>query len=178
MLDRLDQKGGYVSLEMQWYLVFTKPKAEAIAQTNLLRQGYLVQLPLVRRVVRQKICLKPLFPRYLFFSLSFDQQSLSPVRSTLGVSSVVCFGQELATLSNQRCQAIMAYAKAQQEGGVGSILDAQGIRPSQRVLVNSGAFAGLEGLVSMIAKDRVMVLMSLLGKEQTLGFEPIEISAA
>lgn len=72
----------------------------------------------------------------------------------------------------------MAYAQAQQEGGVGALLNVQGIFPGQRVLVNSGAFAGLEGLVSMIAKDRVMVLMSLLGKEQTLGFNPVEISAA
>jgi hypothetical protein len=46
------------------------------------------------------------------------------------------------------------------------------------VVVNAGAFEGLEGLVSLVAKDRVMVLMSLLGKEQTLGFDPTEISVA
>lgn len=163
---------------MTWYLAYAKPKGEIIAQENLLRQGYLVQLPLVRKVVRRKVSLEPLFPRYLFFAPSSDQQSLSPVRSTVGVTSIVRFGIDMAVLSDQQCQAIMAYAQAQQEGGVGSILDVQGIRPGQRVLVNSGAFAGLEGLVSMVAKDRVMVLMSLLGKEQTLGFGPTEISAA
>lgn len=163
---------------MIWYVAFAKPKGEFVAQRNLLRQGYLVQLPLVRKVFRRKIALEPLFPRYIFFAPSRDQQSLSPVRSTVGVTSIVRFGLELAVLSNQRCQAIMAYAQAQQEGGVGSILDANGIRPGQRVVVNSGAFAGLEGLVSMVAKDRVMILMSLLGKEQTLGFGPTEVSAA
>ena len=61
---------------------------------------------------------------------------------------------------------------------MGSILDLQGIRPGQRVLVNSGAFAGLEGLVSMVAKDRVILLMSLLGKDQALSFQPTEVSAA
>jgi len=163
---------------MNWYLAYTKPKGETIAQENLLRQGYFVQLPLVRKVVRRKVSLEALFPRYLFFAPSSDQQSLSPVRSTVGVTSIVRFGIDMAVLSDQRCQAIMAYAQAQQKGGVGSILDVQGIPPGQRVLVNSGAFAGLEGLVSMVAKDRVMVLISLLGKEQTLGFEPTEISAA
>jgi len=163
---------------MTWYLVYTKPKGESIAQENLLRQGYRVQLPLVRKVVRRKVSLEPLFPRYLFFAPSTDQHTLSPVRSTVGVTSVVRFGMELAVLSDQQCQAIMSYAQAQQEGGVGSILDVHGIRPGQKVLVSSGAFVGLEGLVSMVAKNRVMVLMSLLGKEQTLGFHPTEISTA
>lgn len=143
-----------------------------------MRQGYRVQLPLVRKVVRRRIALEPLFPRYLFFAPSRDQQSLSPVRSSVGVTSIVRFGMNLAVLSNQQCEAIMAYAQAQQQGGVGSILDVQGIRPGQKVLVSSGAFAGVEGLVSMVAKDRVIVLMSLLGKDQMLGFEPTQVSAA
>jgi len=163
---------------MNWYLAYTKPNNETIAQENLLRQGYHVQLPLVRKVVRRKVSLDPLFPRYLFFASSSDQQSLSPARSTVGVTSIVRFGMDLAVLSDQQCRAIMAYAQAQQEGGVGSILDVQCIRPGQRVLVNSGAFAELEGLVSRVAKDRVMVLMSLLGKEQALSFQLTEVSAA
>lgn len=163
---------------MIWYVAYTKPKGEMIAQENLLRQDYLVQLPLMRKVVRRKISLEPLFPRYLFFSTSSDRQAITPVRSTVGVTSIVRFGIDLAVLSDQQCQTIMAYAQAQQAGGLGALLDAQGIHPGQKVVVNVGAFAGLEGLVSMVSKDRVMVLMSLLGKEQNLGFDPTEISAA
>ena len=163
---------------MTWYVAYSKPNGERIAEENLLRQGYAVRLPLVRRVVRRKVSLEPLFPRYLFFKPSSPQQSLSPVRSTVGVTSIVRFGMDLAVLSDDLCQTIMAFAQAQQEGGVGSILAVQGITPGEKVLVNSGPFAGLEGLVSSVAKDRVMVLMSLLGKEQTLGFEPTQISAA
>ena len=163
---------------MTWYVAYSKPNGERIAEENLARQGYAVQLPLARRVVRRKVALEPLFPRYLFFKPSSPQQSLSPVRSTVGVTSIVRFGMDLAVLSDDLCQTIMAFAQAQREGGVGSILAVQGITPGERVLVNSGPFAGLEGLVSSVAKDRVMVLMSLLGKEQTLGFEPTQISAA
>jgi len=163
---------------MTWYVAYTKPKGETIAQGNLLRQGYRVQLPLVRTVVRRRISLKPLFPRYLFFAPSGGEQSLSPVRSTVGVASIVRFGIDLAVLTDTQCKAIMAYAQAQQEGGLGPILDVQGIRSGHRVVIKSGAFAGLEGLVSMVTKDRVMVLMSLLGKDQALGFESTEISAA
>lgn len=160
-----------------WYLAYTKPKLEQLAQENLERQNYRVRLALVRRIVRRKVSLEPLFPRYLFFQPTSAQQALSPVRSTLGVSSLVRFGMEIATLSEARCAQIMAFAQAQQEGGLEALLGIQGITPGQKVLVRSGPFIGLEGLVSSVAKDRVLVLMSLLGKEQTIGFEATDLSA-
>jgi transcriptional antiterminator RfaH len=160
-----------------WYVAYSKPRLEQAAEENLLRQGYHVRLPLIRRVVRRQVSLEPLFPRYLFFQPASVQQSLSPVRSTVGISTIVRFGMEPATLSESRCDQIMAFAQAQQAGGLQALLGIQGIQPGRRVLVQSGPFAGLEGLVSAVAKDRVLVLMSLLGKEQTLGFSATELSA-
>jgi transcriptional antiterminator RfaH len=133
---------------------------------------------MVRKVARRRVSVEPLFPRYLFIAPGDNQQSLSPVRSTVGVSRIVRFGADLAVLSDERCEAIMAYAQVQREGGVASILDVQGLRPGQRVLITSGPFVGLDGLISMAAKDRVMVLMNLLGKDQVLAFKPTEISSA
>jgi transcriptional antiterminator RfaH len=160
-----------------WYVAYTKPHAEHVAQENLLRQNYRVQMPMVRRVIRRKISLEPLFPRYLFFQLATPQQAITPVRSTTGVSSIVRFGMELAVLSDDRCRAIMEFAQSQQQGGMDELLNTEGIRVGQKILVRSGAFAGLEGLVSDVGKERVLVLMSLLGKEQTLGFKATEIAA-
>jgi transcription antitermination factor NusG len=94
------------------------------------------------------------------------------------VSNIVRFGMELAILSNDTCAQIMAFAAAQQEGGVNAMLEIQGIRPGQKVIVKDGPFVGLEGLVSALAKDRVLVLMSLLGKEQTMKFNPADLSLA
>lgn len=161
-----------------WYVAHTKLRQELVAQENLLRQDYQVRIPLVRRLVRRKIALEPLFPRYLFFRPSRAEQSITPVRSTLGVSAIVRFGMELAVLSDEKCRAIMAFSQAQQEGGLDDLLQTEGIAVGQKIVIHSGAFAGLEGLVSALAKDRVMVLMSLLGKEQTLAFEPTEIRIA
>lgn len=160
-----------------WYVVHTKPRQELLAREHLLRQAYRVQLPLVRRIVRRKISLEPLFPRYVFFQLSSPQQALTPVRSTVGISSLVRFGPELAVLSDEKCRAIMAFSEAQQQGGIDALLQVEGVQVGQNVVIRTGAFAGLEGLVSSVAKDRVLVLMNLLGKEQTLGFEPTDIAA-
>lgn len=161
-----------------WYLAYTKPQQERVAEENLLRQQFNVRLPLVRKVVRRQVSLEPLFPRYIFFQPSSDQQSLSPVRSTLGVSTIVRFGMELATITQARCDQIMAFAKVQQEGGLESLLGVQGIKSGQKVLIQSGPFAGLEGLVSAVAKDRVLVLLSFLGKEQSIGLQPTVLTAA
>jgi transcriptional antiterminator RfaH len=161
-----------------WYVAFTKPRMELLAQDNLLRQNYRVQLPMVRRVVRRKVGLEPLFPRYLFLQPENDQQSLSPVRSTTGVSNLIRFGMELAVLSDEKCRAIMDFAEAQQRGGVDALMEVQGIRAGEKVLIKSGPFAGLEGLVSTVAKDRVLVLMNLLGKDQSIGFQPTDLSLA
>ena len=159
-----------------WYVAYTKPKQELIAQDNLLRQNYNVRLPLVRKIARRKVTLEPLFPRYIFLQPSTAEQSLSPVRSTTGVSSIIRFGMELAVLPEGTCQRIMDFAEAQQQGGLESLLSLQGIEVGDKVLIKSGPFAGLEGLVSAIAKDRVLVLMSLLGKEQPIKFQATDLS--
>ena len=161
-----------------WFVAHTKPRAESLAQANLLRQNYQVRLPMVRKIVRRKPSLEPLFPRYLFVRPAHSGQSLSPIRSTTGVSTLVRFGMNLALLSDEQCDRIMEFAQAQQQGGLNAMLEVQGIRIGQRVLIKEGPFVGLEGLVSKLAKDRVMVLMNLLGKEQTLSFPATDLSAA
>jgi len=161
-----------------WYVAYTKPRLELIAQDNLLRQSYQVRLPLVRKVVRRKVSIEPLFPRYIFVQPSSPEQSLSPVRSTTGVNSLVRFGMEFAVLSEEKCKVIMDFAQAQQEGGIESLLNVHGIEVGQKVMIKTGAFIGLEGLVSAVARDRVIVLMSLLGKDQTLKFDATDLSAA
>ena len=56
-----------------WYLVYTKPRQEEVALTNLTRQGYGVYLPRLRqlrkRSGKQVPVVEPLFPRYLFIHL-------------------------------------------------------------------------------------------------------------
>lgn len=81
-------------------------------------------------------------------------------------------------LAEEKCKAIMDFAKAQQEGGIESLLNVHGIEVGQKVLIKTGAFVGLEGLVSAVARDRVIVLMNLLGKDQTLKFDATDLSAA
>src|SRR5438309_1114407 len=90
---------------LRWYLIYTKPLSEAIAQANLERQGYEVYLPRLMQWVRG--CAQrrerpiPLFPRYLFLRLREGSQPLGPVRSSVGVSGVVRFGCRYAVVADE-----------------------------------------------------------------------------
>mgnify|MGYP000167714952 CR=1 FL=1 len=78
-----------------WYLVQCKPRQDARAQDNLLRQGYECVRPMC---VRQEVIKgsmqslsESLFPGYLFINLPYDT-SWAPLRSTRGVARIVSFG--------------------------------------------------------------------------------------
>ena len=83
-----------------WYLVHAKPRQEDTALANLARQGFEAFLPRMRRQVRHagrwRERVEALFPRYLFVSLDPETHDWAPIRSTVGVSSLVRFGDEPA----------------------------------------------------------------------------------
>lgn len=162
-----------------WYAAHTKPRQEHIAQENLLRQGYGVYLPLLKVFKsvrnRQEARFEPLFPRYIFFQPADAQQSIAPVRSTLGITAIVRFGQVPATLSVETLKAIQAFEAGRNTADFEEI---SAFKPGKAVVVTDGPFAGLEGLVSMASEQRVVVLMQLLGKQQRLKFGPHQLVVA
>ena len=87
---------------LSWYVVHTKVRQEALALTNLNRQGFECYMPMIKlEKIRQRktaTVAEPMFPRYLFIRLdtSGSGQSWSPIRSTLGVSQLVRFGGQSA----------------------------------------------------------------------------------
>jgi transcriptional antiterminator RfaH len=96
----------------EWYTVFCKPHGEKTAETNLENQGYAVYLPRLltsrRRAGKWVKRIEPLFPRYLFLRPRDARQSLAPVRSTLGVTSLVRFGGQPAVVPDVVVDALRA----------------------------------------------------------------------
>ena len=84
---------------MHWLLAYTKPRQEALAEEHLRRQGFEVLCPQLRvqKLRRRKWTWveEPLFPRYLFVGAT-DDKSWAPVRSAVGVASLVRFGGQVA----------------------------------------------------------------------------------
>ena len=55
----------------RWYLAYTKPKQESVAQFNLEQQGFEVYLPLFKKFKKTEqgpvALFEPMFPRYILF---------------------------------------------------------------------------------------------------------------
>ena len=159
-----------------WYLVQSKPRNEARALENLLRQGYETYLPLieVERLQRGKLLKKeePLFPRYLFIRLGRGDsaKSWTPIRSTKGVSRLVSFGIEPARVGDGLIELLrMREASVQIE-------PERLFKPGERVRLTEAPFAGIEGIYQMAdGERRVMALIEILSKPVTVRVAPASL---
>lgn len=154
------------STAKSWYLVYTKPRQEETALTNLARQGYGVYLPKVRqtrkRQGRRTAVVEPLFPRYLFISLDAQTDNWGPIRSTLGVASLVRFGHEPAKVPDDL---VTFLQKQEGEGGL-HVWAEPTFEAGDRVSVAEGVFQGYKGiLLAKTSRERVVVLLDILGKQ-------------
>ena len=155
---------------LSWYAVHSKPRQEEQAQQQLQRQGYATYLPKIRlrkcRRGKWAKVVEPLFPRYLFIQVDADEQSLAPVRSTLGVAGLVRFGHLLRPVPD----AIIDYLKQQEYAGTG--LRSDDTCPHQsgdEVEILEGPFAGLSGIFqTATGEERALVLLELLGRQNTI----------
>lgn len=154
---------------MDWYVVHTKPRQEHRALLNLERQGYLCYLPVLTvEKIRQKRVIpseEPLFPRYLFISLdsSMTGKSWGPIRSTLGVSRLVSFGQEPTRVDPRLIEMLRTHDE---------VRDAKPQRlfeKGESVVIQDGPFAGIEAVYQMAdGESRAMVLIELLSKPTSM----------
>ncbi len=148
---------------LAWYLIHTKPRQEALALTNLSRQGFECYMPMLRlHKIRQRkaaLVAEPMFPRYLFIRLdaSGSGQSWSPIRSTLGVNQLVRFGGQPAKVDGQLIELI----RSREQGTHAQPLFSAG----DNVTVANGPFAGLEAVYQTAdAESRSMILLNILSK--------------
>ena len=149
-----------------WYAVCCKPRQEAVAEENLLRQGFRVYLPRIRMRQRRRgqwlDAVEVLFPRYIFIRIDPLRHSTATIRSTRGAVGLVRFGGQPAVVPDT-----VMHALRQREDA------ASGLHEDKRPLFSAGEaiklvdgpLAGMEGVFTQKDGDqRVIVLLELLGK--------------
>jgi len=154
------------SPSQQWFVVQTRPNSERRTVEHLSRQGFEVYFPvyLKRRSHAGKIDMvaAPLFPRYLFVAIDLDSQPWRSIRSTFGVSQLVCRGDRPAPLADE----IIAELRNREDERGMVRLGSSAFRPGEKVRVVGGAFADHFGMFdSMGDGERVAVLLDLLGRK-------------
>ena len=155
---------------LSWYVVHTKIRQEALAMTNLNRQGFECYMPMLKmeKLRRHKATLveEPMFPRYLFIRLdtSGSGPSWSPIRSTLGVSQLVRFGGQPAVVDSK----LIELLRTREQVGQPERL----FKSGEKVVVADGPFAGIEAIFKTAdAESRSMILLDMLSKPVAMRIE-------
>jgi transcriptional antiterminator RfaH len=147
--------------ERNWYAVYTKPREEERAESNLRAWGMKTFMPRIKEQrggnSTSKGTVKYLFPRYLFAHFNSNSGELHKVIYTRGVCNVVRFGDIPCPIDDFIIETIMS-----QVGREGFITIDDSIRRGDQVRITDGPFRELVGTVDseMSDHDRLVVLLS------------------
>jgi transcriptional antiterminator RfaH len=156
----------------RWYLAYTKPQQEQIAQVNLEQQAFEAYLPLYKKFKKTEqgpvALFEPMFPRYILFRPSKQGQSISAVRSTKGIATIVRFGFEPAMLQDELVHRIR---QLEQDRNHATLQELSNLKAGQAVRLKHTALGGVEGLVQSVSSKRVAVLLEIMGRPTVVQLE-------
>lgn len=162
----------------RWFLAYTKPRLESVAQVNLQQQGFESYLPLYKKFKKTETgsvsVFEPMFPRYIFFRPTRPTQSIATVRSTKGVNNLVRFGFEPATLQDEMVTLIRELEQSRNQV---SVQDASPLQVGQSVRLKHNALNNMQGLVHSVGSKRIAVLLEILGRPTVVEVEHHQIEA-
>ena len=155
----------------KWYVMYTKPRQEAVALANLLRQNYTVFYPQARVLKRRagkssNTVVESLFPRYMFVNLEVGVDDFSKLRSTKGCVDLVKFGGTPSTVPAGLIDLIQSQIDSD------CVIDLSALHSlplGSPVRIAEGPFEGLMGTIAaQKGEERVIVLLSILGAERSV----------
>jgi transcriptional antiterminator RfaH len=152
---------------MRWYCIYTQPRMELWAQSNLRERGFEVFLPRYlkqrRHARKTEMVGRPLFPRYLFVRADFSETSPRAASSAEGVVDLVRMGRDASPI---RDEIIAELRTRQAEDGYIRLGRNASYNVGDRVRMINGSMCDQVGLFDCRSDDqRVFVLMNLLGRE-------------
>lgn len=157
-----------------WAVAHVQSQREHFVRQLLMQARYETYMPRIK--VRSRI--SPLFPGYLFVAIA---DRWYPVIWTQGVIRLLMSGDQPAKLPEK----VMNELRKREIGGFIKLpAPVNRLRKGQQVRINRGHFAGQLGLCEgMSSKDRVWVLLSLLGRKVPLelpsrDLEPLNVVPA
>jgi transcription antitermination factor NusG len=141
----------------QWFALAVKPRFDKTVAQALESKGYDTLLPVYRKQhrhgTRSRDSELPLFPGYV--CCRFDVQTRLPVLITPGVIQVLGAGSTPIPLSEVEVSSLQTAIKARLPVEPFPFLDA-----GQRVRINKGALAGVEGIV-IGCKQQLRLVLSI-----------------
>ena len=144
-----------------WYLLKTKSSQEHVAIKNLENQDYSTYCPTVK--IKNKNLV--LFPGYLFIYLDKEKENCSPISSTKGVVNFVRFGLNFAQVPDT----VIKFLKSNELINKEKFINLKRFKSGDKVQITDGVFKNCVAIFnSSKPQERVVVLMNILGQEQSI----------
>lgn len=163
----------------RWYLAYTKPRQEHIALFNLEQQAFEAYLPLYKKFKKTEqgpaALFEPMFPRYILFRPRRSEQSISSVRSTKGIATLVRFGFEPALVLDDLVQRIRQIEVNRHHA---TLQDISNLKAGQSVVLQHTPLAGMEGFIQSVSSKRVAVLLEILGRPTVVQLEHHQVEVS
>lgn len=159
----------------QWYALVVKPRFDKAVARALELKGYETLVPLYKKVhrygSRSREFELPLFPGYV--CCRFDVRRRISILTTPGVVRVLGDGSAPTALSDNEIESLQTAIRAHMPLQPFPFLNA-----GQRVRINSGALAGLEGIVlGPKPKLRLVISITLLQRSVLVEIDRESVSA-
>ena len=163
-------EGGPETETPSWYCVHTKSKSEHIAAAHLIQlseelEVFSPRLRYLKKTTRGKIWFtEALFPGYVFARFSLTAW-LRAVNYTNAVLKVVSFGGQHPSVPNE----IIEIWRAKVDDDAVITVHEQ-LEEGDEIEIVEGPFRGLKTIITKVlpAKERVKILLEMLGKEREI----------
>lgn len=164
---------------IRWFLAYTKPRQEQIALTNLEQQAFEAYLPLYKKFKKTEqgpvAQFEPMFPRYILFRPRKSEQSISVVRSTKGIATIVRFGFEPALLNDELVQRIRLL---EEDRNHATLQELSNLKAGQTVRLKHTALGNIQCMIQNVSSKRVAVLLEILGRPTVVQVEHHQVELA
>jgi transcriptional antiterminator RfaH len=161
-------------MDLQWYVLRSKPNKELVLWRELIARGFEYFFPQlhVRPVNPRSRTIRPYFPGYLFLHLPNEQVGASTFHWMPFASGFVSFDGVAATVPVHLIEAIRRHVDEVNAKGAEFL---SGLKRGDPVVIQGGPFAGYEAIFDtrLSGADRVRVLLKLLNVRAV----PVELPA-
>lgn len=175
-------KAGTLKADSSWYALYTRSRHEKRVAETLEQRGFDTYLPLVPRVSewhdRKKTVHWPLFPGYVF--VRFRLEDASRVLAVPGSVQVIGVAGRPAPIPDEEIDNVRLFAACLTETGIVP-RPAPPVERGQRVVVQSGPFSGVRGVVlEHRGTGRVLIQIGLaaIGQALKIELDPKDLEAS
>jgi transcriptional antiterminator RfaH len=161
-------------MDLQWYVLRSKPNKELVLWRALVARGFECFYPQlhVRPVNPRSRTVRPYFPGYMFMHLPAEQVSASTFHWMPFASGFVAFDGLAATVPLHLIEAIRRHVDEINARGADFLA---GLKRGDPVVIHGGPFEGYEAIFDarLSGVERVRVLLKLLYVREV----PVELPA-